>query len=137
MGNGTELTIAKAATGVAATNKLEGWKSTAKVAELTQTTTMGVTGALGKHPSTVTYGFTVTKLSADDLVAATKEWQLLIKTAAKKPYVVYAIRSQPSIVLIAEKALTITSSKWEKESYIAFITVAAVMSHKGEEDVEA
>jgi hypothetical protein len=53
MGNAKELTLAKAATGVAVSNVVAPWKSDATVPELTQTTTMGTT-ALGKHPSTVT-----------------------------------------------------------------------------------
>lgn len=88
LGNATELTIAKAKSGVAVTNKLTGWKSDAKAAELTQETSMGATGALGKHPSTVTYGWTVTKLAAADLTALDSAWVSMVGTAHKKPFIV-------------------------------------------------
>lgn len=109
MGNATELTITKAKSGVAVSNVVTMWKSTAKAAEISQDTTMGVTGALGKHPSTVTYGWTVTKLDAAGITGLDDAWVSMVKSTAAKPFILYASRSSSHTVVLAEKALTITS----------------------------
>jgi len=74
MGNATELTLAKAASGNAVTNNVN-WTTTAKTTsmQVDNVATMGKT-LLAKHPSTVTYGWTVTKMSGAELVAEELAW---------------------------------------------------------------
>lgn len=62
MGNATELTITKAASGVKPVNTATVWAADKTAAEIAYETVMPATNALGKHPSTISYGFTVTKL---------------------------------------------------------------------------
>lgn len=57
-------TLNKATTLGGTTNKVTPWSTTAKIAVETD---MPVTNSLGKHPSAVTYGWTVTAMTKSDL----------------------------------------------------------------------
>lgn len=75
MGNAKEQTIAKAASGVAVSNNMS-WVKTAKTTSISidNVATLGSANQLGKHPSTVTYGWTVTKMSAAECNAEDLLW---------------------------------------------------------------
>jgi len=111
MGNATELTITKAKSGVAVTNKVTKWKSDAKAAELGQETTMGKTGGIGKHPSTVTYGWTVTKLDTTGIADLTVTWMAWGGSKHAKPFIVSVLRAMPLTVTLSEKAVTVDNKK--------------------------
>jgi len=98
MGNATELTIAKAKSGVAVTNTATAWDTAKTTPEISMVSAMGATGALGKHPSTVTYGWTVTKLDSAEITALEDGYVKVVSTTATKPFLISAVRSSPTTV---------------------------------------
>lgn len=64
----------KAQTLAGTTNKVTPWSTTATIAVETD---MPVTNSLGKHPSAVTYGWTVTAMTKSDLQGSSMKGSML------------------------------------------------------------
>lgn len=67
---------------------------------------MGATGALGKHPSTVTYGWTVTKLTSTEMMAVNVDWSYKVSKATK-PVQFAAARAMPTMVMVGGSSATV------------------------------
>jgi len=102
-GNATELTLAKAASGVAVTNDVFWFESDKTTSiEVDNNSSIPKTGALGKHPSTVTYGWTVTKMNKVDLDTLDTTWTHLRASVVDKPFQIFTIKALPFFISIAE-----------------------------------
>jgi len=103
IGNATELTLNKAASGVAVTNDVT-WMESDKITDIQvdNYSSIGKTGALGKHPSTVTYGWTVTKMNKADLDTLDATWLHLRSSTVNKPFQMFTVKALPQFMAIAE-----------------------------------
>lgn len=98
---------------------------------------MGTTGALGKHPSTISYGWTVTKLEVADITTLDDGWIHWVTSAATKPFGLYVKRSNPNSVAYAIKALTLNGAdKAAVGKYIEQVTNSVNIVTTGEADPE-
>jgi len=111
MGNATELTITKAKSGVAVANTATAWDTAKTSAEIAFVSDMGKTGALSTHPSTVTYGWTVTKLDAAEVTALEDGFVKVVSSTAAKPFLLSAVRSSPTKVMLASTKMTAAGDK--------------------------
>lgn len=121
MGNATELTLAKAKSGVKPVNVATPWKTDKTTPEVTVETTMPATNALGKHPSTISYGFTVTALIPNEVLLYMVTYMAFSKTTATKPVVLMAVRNSPEFIVLTDK-----SSETTKIVGVSLITVSLI-----------
>lgn len=124
---------------VTAVNKSTKWTTgAASVAVETS-----VAHAYGKHPSTVCYGFTVTKLTTTEVENDTKKWINAQSTSTSLPFKVSVKRNQPLTVALAPNSkkdgfasasvkVVVGSGKFNAKAFAVDAASAAIS--KSEED---
>jgi len=140
LGNATELTIAKAKSGVSITNDSALSTSTTSI-DIINDASMSKTNALGNHPSTISYGFTVSKLDKAETEALDTTWMTPRTTATEKPLAIWSIKYAPSLIRVSEAGKTTvdaTTSLFSNTSQgIDIITVGSISSDSsGETETE-
>lgn len=135
--NATELTLAKAATGTAVTNDVL-WVKSDKInhVEVDNRASVPITNKIGVHPSTLTYGWTVTKMDKAELDTLDTTWTHVRKSTQDKPFQLFSVKSVPILVEFAnpgEATIDTTGAFKAGSKVIGIYNFLLALSMSGEE----